>query len=224
MRSLRAAIIAGLLMVILALSFTDATINAGSPQVLPPTAKVDGMTLGEWTARWWQWVASIPPDSNPIEDKTGANCNVRQSGPVFFLVGTFGGKAIRTCHVSSDWHLFFPILNTMFFWNPQGTSNEAQNRADAKAQMDNPIALEATVDEMTVKDIEAYRLPSPAFDITLPLPNIFRVPVAGTVPAVSDGYWLMLSPLEPGNHSVSFKGVARDGFTVEVIYNLIVGR
>lgn len=224
MRSPPAAIIARLLTVIFALSFTDATIIAGSPQVLPPTEKVHGLTLVEWTARWWQWVASIPPDSNPISDQTGAKCNVQQSGPVFFLGGTFGGKATRTCQVSSDWHVFFPVLNTMFFWNPQSTSNEAENRADAKAQMDNPIALDATFDETTVEGIEAYRLTSPTFPITLPFPNIFQVPVAGTFPAVSDGYWLMLSPLEPGNHSVRFKGVAKDGFTVEVIYNLTVGR
>lgn len=157
-------------------------------------------------------------------DKTGAKCNVGQSGPVFFLAGTFGEKAIRTCQLPGDRHLFFPILNISVAWNPQGSSTEAEARADAKAQMDNPIALEAVVDEMAVKGIEAYRLKSPAFPITLPFPNILQVPVAGTFPAVSDGYWLMLAPLEPGNHSVSFKGVARDGFAVEVIYNLIVGR
>jgi hypothetical protein len=32
--------------------------------VLPPDAEVDGLDLGEWSARSWQWFFSLPQDVN----------------------------------------------------------------------------------------------------------------------------------------------------------------
>jgi hypothetical protein len=42
------------------------------------------------------------------------------------------------------------------------------------------------------------------------------------VPAVADGYWLLVTPLTPGEHTIYFKGINNAGFTVEVTYFLTV--
>jgi hypothetical protein len=53
------------------------------------------------TARWWQWVLSIPADNNPTLDTTGQDCMVGQQGPIWFLTGAnFGGETphlTRSC-------------------------------------------------------------------------------------------------------------------------------
>ena len=36
---------------------------------------------------------SIPSKDSPALDKTGENCGIGQSGPVWFLAGVTGGKA-----------------------------------------------------------------------------------------------------------------------------------
>src|SRR5215472_11802577 len=36
--------------------------------VFAPNSKPYGLTIGEWSARWWEWVLSIPPGSNPQLD------------------------------------------------------------------------------------------------------------------------------------------------------------
>src|SRR5947209_6336709 len=33
--------------------------------VHPPCSKPYGLTYGEWSAKWWQWVYSIPVGTNP---------------------------------------------------------------------------------------------------------------------------------------------------------------
>jgi hypothetical protein len=50
-----------------------------------------GNTWGEWSARWVQWALSIPAATNPILDPDGENCELGQSGSVWFLAGTGGG-------------------------------------------------------------------------------------------------------------------------------------
>lgn len=69
------------------------------PSVSPLGSKPYGLTYGEWTAKWWQWTLSTPKDVNPGGDTTGKNCALKQSGPVWFLSGTFGGSATRVCTI-----------------------------------------------------------------------------------------------------------------------------
>src|ERR1700739_4045817 len=40
------------------------------------------------TARWWQWVLSIPADNNPTLDTTGQDCMVGQQGPIWLCAVT----------------------------------------------------------------------------------------------------------------------------------------
>ena len=65
------------------------------PMVLPPGSTVVGKTIGEWTAEWWKWAFSQSVPNDAFTDATGANANVGQSGPVFFVAGTTGGTATR---------------------------------------------------------------------------------------------------------------------------------
>ena len=59
--------------------------------VFPADSKPYGLSYGEWTARFWQWLHSIPKQDNPAADTTGKNCGLKQTGPVWFLPGTYGG-------------------------------------------------------------------------------------------------------------------------------------
>src|SRR5262249_39140054 len=80
----------------------------GNPEVVQPNSNEFGNTYGEWSARWVQWLFSIPEDKNPALDSTGANCDVGQTGQVWFLAGTFGDPAVRKCTIPSGQDLLFP--------------------------------------------------------------------------------------------------------------------
>src|SRR5262245_64466360 len=71
------------------------------------------------SAQWWQWILGIPVGANPGlddgSDQTGRACAVNQSGPVWFLAGTFtGGPVTRVCNVPAGRALFFPLVNTTY--------------------------------------------------------------------------------------------------------------
>lgn len=94
-------------------SFTDTTTNPAAPGKDLPLP-----------ARWWDWEESSPVDANPIDDPTGAACAQNQPSDVWFLAGTHGGNAHRTCTVPSGPKIFFPVLNAICLPRP-GASAEA---------------------------------------------------------------------------------------------------
>jgi len=64
-----------------------------------------------------------------------------------------------------------------------------------------------------------------AFDVTLPAANLFEVfaivlPSGTYLPAVGDGFYVMLKPLDVGNHLLRFRGESPCGFSVDVTYHL----
>jgi hypothetical protein len=216
------------LLVSATLSFAQDDRNP-NPGVFPIAFAPFGNTYGEWSARWWQWLLSIPAAMNPSLDTTGEHCAEGQVGPVWFLAGTFGGSATRTCTVPPRKALFFSMLNAVFGaavgdcepTNPGVPCNVNELRAAAAATVENPMTLEASVDGVPLQHLGAYRVQSPVFSLTLPA-AVFGLPSGTSTPNVSDGYWLMLVPLPAGAHTIHFKGVSNSGFTGEVTYKLTV--
>jgi hypothetical protein len=100
--------------------------NNGCFGIYPPNSQPFGLSYGEWSAKWWQWVYSIPLEKNPqyqgivqppsVPVAVTVDCSLGQSGPVWFLGASFGGLASRECKdpVPPDVSLFFPMTNTYF--------------------------------------------------------------------------------------------------------------
>lgn len=213
----------------LPLPFIEAQQNNGSPDIFPPDAKPYGVNYGEWTAKWWQWTSLIPLQKNPATDTTGGNCAEGQNGPVWFLAGTFGGKAERICTVPTGKAILVPIINSecSYLENPD-LKTESELRNCVKVLQDETTHVEATIDGMNIPPAELYRVQSPLLNVTFPKDNTAGIP-AGTTQGVSDGNWLFLKSLATGKHDLHFNGVSVDftstgsnTFAVDVTYHLIV--
>jgi hypothetical protein len=185
--------------------------------------------FSEWSAEWWQFVLSFPGDVNPNLDATGAKCVIGQHGPVWFLMGSFGGPITRTCTIPDGKALFFPILNFVDLNVTTQTADEL--RAEIAPCMDAVTALSVEVDGLPIENFnrlqEKFRVRSVVFEVSLPDNNLFGL-VPGTYsPAVDDGFYMMLKPLGVGTHTLHVSG-ATDGcpiaggtpFAVDVTYNL----
>jgi hypothetical protein len=83
---------------------------------------------------------------------------------------------------------------------------EKQLRQCSKQMQDSVIRVQATVDAISVGDLNKYRVQSPLFSFTLPRNNILRLPAYITTQSVSDGNWVFLKPLPVGKHVIYFKG------------------
>ncbi|MEO0345512.1 MAG: hypothetical protein AAF229_04555 [Pseudomonadota bacterium] len=88
--------------------------HAEAPRALTASDTVGDVDMPSWTVRWWQWAFSMDQRQSPVRDRTGAQCALNQSGPVWFLTGGFGvDQVIRYCTVPADCYLFFPLINLL---------------------------------------------------------------------------------------------------------------
>jgi hypothetical protein len=77
-----------------------------------------GQPYGPSSARWWQWVFSLPVHdaqnnfSHPLLTSGAVNCAAGQSGNVWFLAGNLsGGPTVRNCSIPQGTALLLPVLN-----------------------------------------------------------------------------------------------------------------
>jgi hypothetical protein len=137
--------------------------------VFPLESKPYSSTFKDWTARWWQWDLSIPKDQNPGGDSTGRYCDQRQAGPVWFLAGTFGGPATRTCNIPSGKAILLPLINAQcnYLTKPNLKTN-SQLLDCAKSLNEGITKLDATVDGVKIPGLQT---------------------IQSTVSAICDGIW-----------------------------------
>jgi hypothetical protein len=210
-------------------SNSSSTNTASTGKIFPPDTMPYNMTYGEWSAKWWQWILSIPTENNPLNDDNGRNCAVEQSGPVWFLVGTTGGLIERTCTIPGGSAILIPVINgECSYAEYPSFGSESELRSCAITQMDKATQLKARIDGVDVTDLNTYRFQSPLFNLTLPENNIFGLP-AGTTEAVADGFWILLEPLTAGNHEIQFGGGLVDvsttgtvNFATEAVYHITI--
>jgi hypothetical protein len=214
--------------------------EAPSAPVAPSESRPHGLTYGQWNARWWQWLFSVPASKNPaLADNGAVDCRVGQSGKVWFLAGHFQGSGsfTRACTVPAGKALFIPLINS---WADNVCNTPPLNtppltvdqlHANAAAAVIPPNKLHASIDG---KAMEPHRAISPVFSYTLPpspdnlIDAAFGVSLPGlcwpslTVkPAVADGFYVMLDPLNEGSHSLIFAG-SGPGITLDLRYTLKV--
>jgi hypothetical protein len=211
----------------------------GNPGVLPPNAPAFGKSYGAWSAAWWQYVLGQPASANPLTDPTGALCSVGQSGPVFFLVGTFGSGAVSRdeCTVPAGKALFFPLVNAFDVHVPgDGLDTPELVWDDLHVNLGFRIfELHASIDGIPVRSLDPVDTPyracagpvagcATSFSLTLPADNFFGVPAGIYAPAVADGVYLLLRPLAPGSHTITFggRGFLTGEFSQEITYHLTV--
>lgn len=188
--------------------------------VLPAGSSVAGKTIGEWSAESWKWSISFAMPDDPFTDATGANANLGQSGPVFFVAGNVGQFTERDFTVPVGVYLLLPLLSGELSQLEIGfDKTAAEVRQAAKDQADMIDSLHATINGVDVPDLFGHREVSPDFQFTAVAGNAIGVPAGDSGIAVADGYWLMLTPLSLGEQlEIRFGGgVSAVGFSVNAI-------
>jgi hypothetical protein len=179
-------------------------------RVIPPESKIFGLTYGEWAARWWQWILSVPKGCNPATDTDGSNAAQNQSGPVWFLAGTFGTivSAERKCAITSAKAIFVPIITTEKSWLefPE-LKSEVELISRAENSIDRAKGVWAAIDSFHIQNLQKYRIKSRLFHVYFVEGNVMGLQT-GSSQAVAEGYYLMIEQLGVGTHEINFGGAA----------------
>jgi hypothetical protein len=223
-KKIRLSIIA-LIVGIMVLAPLVAAAENPNPGVVPVNSGFFGKTYKELSVEWWKWVFSIPKSSNPLyDDGTGEFTTEAQSGNVWFLAGSWNGTTKLNCTVPAGKAIFLPIINNECSRVEGQGKTEKELRACTKAIIDNVTVKEATIDGRRLKNLNDYRVASRLFVFRLPVDNVLGLP-AGPSPSVSDGYWILLTPLSEGEHNIYIHGeLLYDGstFKSEMNYKISV--
>jgi len=173
--------------------------------VVAPDASVADLDLSDYANLWWQWAYSTPPDQGAVTDTSGARCDVNQDGPVWFLAGGFGTSKIeRTCTIPAGKHVFFPVINMIVYPSNDGDIDCDSAKANAAANNSRYVFIRVNLDGSELKDAERFRIASTdCFDLLGKVPPEYGAPQV--FPSATDGYWIMLKALPPGNHHLEFK-------------------
>ncbi len=207
-----------MLVMLLVVSVSGSAFAAG-----PKVGTTAGKGYDEYAARWWQWMTSIPSAVNPQDNDGAVDCSLNQQGPVWFLAAAQSGvTAERSCTVKRNKALFFPLVNAIFTNGPGENATVAEKRD----------ALDGVLSDLRPGIFADFGFPgSRACDLRVEidgLPATYFVPVArvqspafridtgdgpsGLPPglvdeeAITDGFWAMLPPLAPGEHTLRFGG------------------
>jgi len=172
-----------------------------NPKILSPNSRVQGLTYGEWSAKWWQYVLSIPEPQNPLAGGTGNQCAYQRIGNVGLIaVDPLANEPIQ-CEVPNGMMLFLDILSAecSTIEEPPFYGGNEEEMRDCALEF-TFTDLQASIDGVAVKNLDRYIHTSPLFDFTLPDQNIlYTDELIGQ--SVSNGAHLILAPLSPGEHS-----------------------
>jgi len=188
--------------------------GAPGPAIWPVRSAPYGRSYEYWTSAWWQWAFSVPSPSSPLLDTTGESCMVGQQGRVWNLAGVTGAGAVtRECSVPCDRALLLPFFNAfnINIGDPPYASDAEleQVLVDFIDQVVTSVSAELDGVPLSVT-LSSTRIRPAFFTYALPGANILKDMFGLTVPAgaydsaVNDGYYVMLSPLAPGPHTLHF--------------------
>jgi hypothetical protein len=197
--------------------------------VLPPSSNPFGRSYAEWNAASWQWLFSLPVDGHPAIDSPDFDVTAGQSGHVWFLASPFG-TVERNITIPAGTSLFVSLVtvdSSTLEEPPFYGATAAEQLAIANGFADYMTDLSFTVDGKSLDNIQDFRVTSPQFSFTAPSPWIFGA-TGGTGNAVGVGYFVMVSPLSVGTHTIHYTGAFKfsdapeDYIPVDMTYNVTV--
>jgi hypothetical protein len=192
--------IASILLMTVSISSAQGSVK---PAVLPPTASVQGRTLGEWHGLFSQQYFSIPEAENPYLHP-GPNCYFARIGNVGLAPAGFESGS-SDCQMPVGMMLYVLVVGSECSTVELPTIGGDEKELRACALNFVPDNLEAFIDGNSVRNIGEYTALSPLYELTLLEGNLFRVP-PGTADSVAFATGFLLTPLSPGEHTVHVHG------------------
>jgi hypothetical protein len=174
-----------------------------------------GLSYGEWTVKWWQWLLSTPKSCNPLIDQSGENADINQPNEhVWFLAGKLGSEdknlPLRNCNIPVGRSILFPVINceANFIEFPELKTKEAL--IDHVVNDENTIVEKTCILNDMPIDVQRVKSDPEIFEVSLNNDNIYNVNGGNTI-ACADGFWVFLRPPPRGEYELSFRGSCENG-------------
>jgi hypothetical protein len=177
--------------------------------IYPSGSSPYGIAYKDNIKNFWKHAISIPSDQNPMDDNTGEKCAVGQensSSPVFYLFGTGGGKAERTCTIPYGKGVLIPMMVVEVSDKEVPNVRVEELHKIATKDQDSVTSLYLKIDdkEYDFNYLKKFRTHTDSFDVVFPENALFGVSSGKSI-AVADGYYIITDVLPKGKHEIHFK-------------------
>jgi hypothetical protein len=188
--------------------------------------RVGGRTHAEWIQSYLQWVAGAPKERSPLTDPSGEFATDGQPDDAWLLAGNLGGVTRRKLTVPAGRPIFSPVLYAMD--SAPAQSPNLKPMTGRLPEMDMVESMTVTLDGESLGDLTESRVQSGQFRLHgVPRGQGVMRAMEGERLAAADGYWFMLKPLSPGQHTLRVRGNLKGqngarGFALDITYELMV--
>jgi hypothetical protein len=168
-----------------------------------------GHTHTDWVIQWFHWIMPFPSNDSPTLDQTGnLTMKYQPRSPVYMLPGEHAAVASnRHITIPANKPIMMPVLwSIISTYSPVVGKSFIQN-ANAFFAKDQPTRLFATLDN---KPIPIVTINTPVFRLNIPSNNAFEIQGGSDAWVISNGYWVFLNPLPPGDHTLTYVGATHD--------------
>jgi hypothetical protein len=215
---------------------TDA-IDTVNPMLFPHDAHVFGRSFERWSELLWSWIYAQPFDDNPLLDPTGADCNIGQHGPMWFLASVpgsaLGTDVSRTCTIPHNRPILVQLsslLNDYPCPDPTFHPAPGQSLFEFLIEPVTPIfddysGAVITFDGVELVDPLSYRYTSDdlfSFKADVSMQTFDPCVTGDHQPAVSDGFYLPFRPMTPGAHTIVINAHDMVGTPVTLTWYLTI--
>lgn len=174
-------------------------VPAQTVPLIPPGQPVAGVSQEEWSKRWWRWALSFDDEDSPVADPDGRLCAHGQTGPVWFLAGTYGtARTVRSCRVPAGKILFFPLVNYITL-EPEDEDESCTSLKQRAARLTPAsAALVLEINGRRFNGLAAHRQATR---------RCFRAFEDDETLAAANGFYVALGPLKKGRYTLNFGGI-----------------
>lgn len=177
-------------------------------KVVTPIESVGGQTYQEWIHDYGEWLLWERTSENPPPDVLEDCDGGQPGGDVFFVPHTRTGVTSEyACTVGADQHLLL-LLGGWIDWVDDGQTKEQalDEFYDPRYQSH---GFEFTLDGVTVPVGNHMYFPPDFYSVDIPEDSFFGLP-AGPRDVFLAATFVMLEPLEPGEHTLTMKNTNFD--------------
>jgi hypothetical protein len=214
-----------------------------------PEDSPEGKTYSQWSGEWLEWILAMPAEGSP--GSGGPCDQNQPDDAFFLAgTFDNAPEETRECAISGDRPVLFPVLNFYGFACPEVIGEEDCPLTSEEGVLDYAsafpfgfeIELDVVIDGEPLEGLEDYLTYSHAFelmytgdsesqmyeeedayDCAQPWPddNVCDVPGGSPRWIAGAGYYVMLEPLPPGEHTLYIRGALPEvPHTAEVTYTL----